>query len=74
MEVYERKLAAAQEIMEFMGTLVPRYTAPQMSEMWDALGAMTQRYGYIFVADSIRKSDVEAELALTRYGRRTRPW
>ena len=61
---YEKKLAASITTIEFMGTLLPRYTARDMSRMWNALAIMVKRYGIIFVADEITRNKAETELAL----------
>ena len=61
---YQRKLEASIKTMEFMGTLLPHYSAEGMTRMWKALGIMTNRYGIEFIADSISKSRSETELAL----------
>ena len=67
-EKYQQKLQAVRTIMEFMGDLAPRYRAVTMDYLWHALSEMIQRYGEVFVADCIRQSRAEAELALFRYG------
>lgn len=67
-EKYQQKLEAVQTIMGFMADLVPRYRATTMTFLWQQLSIMTQRYGFIFVADCINRSKAEAELALFRYG------
>ena len=69
MQTYEMKVAANATILTFMSGLLSRYSAAEMHAMWQSLTVMIQRYGTLFVADSIKKSDAEAELALARYGR-----
>ena len=65
---YKQKLEAVQTIMGFMADLVPRYRATTMTFLWQQLSIMVQRYGEVFVADCIKQSKAEAELALFRYG------
>ena len=67
-EKYQQKLEAVQTIMGFMADLVPRYRATTMTFLWQQLSIMVQMYGEVFVADCIRQSKAEAELALFRYG------
>lgn len=67
-EKYQQKLEAVQTIMSFMADLVPRYRAETIHNLWQALSDMVQRYGEVFVADCIKQSKAEAELALFRYG------
>lgn len=66
---YDRKLQSSITITNFMGDLAWHYTAAEMSQLWKALGQMTQRYGIVFVGDAITKSKADAELALLRFGR-----
>lgn len=61
---FQQDLDATIVTVQFMGQLLPRYTASDMTRMWDALGAMTKRYGIQFIADMIRNSKAETELAL----------
>lgn len=61
---YERKRAATETALRFMGQLMPHYTAADMDRMWDALELQINRYGVEFIADSILKSRYETELAL----------
>ena len=68
-EKYKQKLEAVRTIMSFMGDLAPRYRAVTMEFLWKSLSEMIQRYGEVFVADCIRQSKAEAELALFRYGK-----
>ena len=69
---YESKLEATNTILSFMGELVPRYKAVTMTYLWNSLQQMCQRYGLVFVADCIKKNKAEAELALSRYGKKVR--
>ena len=62
-----KKRIASRIILAFMWTLVGRYTAERFADLWIAMDEMIRRYGYQFVADSIRKSKAETELALINF-------
>ena len=69
-EQYEKKLAATNTIISFMQELLPRYKADTIRSLWTAMSSMIDMYGLVFIADCIRQSKAEAELALFRYGKK----
>lgn len=66
---WQQKRSAVESVLHFMGTLNTSNSYLTMQFLWDAMDAMISRYGELFVADSIRKSRAETELALYRHGR-----
>ena len=67
---WQQKRNAVELILHFMGILNTDNSYLTMKYFWNAMNEMIGRYGEQFVADSIRKSRAETELALYRYGRR----
>lgn len=65
---FERKRNAAALVLDFMGRLAYRLTFQQWHYLNTAMEAMQNRYGIIFVADTIRKDPNGAEWALWKYG------
>ena len=67
---WQQKRDAVERILHFMGILNTDNSYRTMEFLWNAMNEMIGRYGEQFVADSIRKSRAETELALYRYGRK----
>lgn len=70
---YTADLKAKQIIMAFMGELAYRYSNEEMGQLWTAVNMMRNRYGDIFIAQSIQKDKTGAELALFRYYKKHKP-